>query len=102
MCVCVSLSLSHSAEAVLLCGASSWGVDGWKLGRKRPVVLVGHQFAGDVIESLVMKAKGIVKNTRLRRSSLPYWGVMSAQRRLCGMWYKLLCMQHKGFMTIGN
>ncbi len=78
MCVSLSLSLSHSAEAVLLWCASSLGVDRWELGRKRPVVLVGHEFGGDVIESLVMEAKGIVKNTRLPRSSAPYWGVMSS------------------------
>jgi len=41
-------------------------------------VLVGHEFGGDVIKSLVMEAKGIVQNTRLPRSSAPYWGVMSS------------------------
>jgi len=80
VCVCLSLSLSltHSAEAVLLCCASSEGLFQWGLGRKRPVVLVGHEFGGDVIKSLVMEARGIVKNTRLPRSSTRYWGVMSS------------------------
>jgi len=90
----LSLSLSHSAEAVLLCCASRWGSGRWELGRKRPVVLVGHEFGGDVIKSLVMEAKGIVTNTRpLRslvmeakgivtntrplRSSTPTWDIMS-------------------------
>jgi len=41
-------------------------------------VLVGHEFGGDVIKSLVMEARGIVKNTRLPRSSTRYWGVMSS------------------------
>ncbi len=40
-------------------------------------MLVGHEFGGDVIESLVMEAKGIVKNTRLPRSSIPDWREMS-------------------------
>jgi len=39
-------------------------------------VLVGHEFGGDVIESLVMEAKGIVTNNRPLRSSIPNWGVM--------------------------
>ncbi|CAM6036353.1 unnamed protein product [Sphagnum compactum] len=57
---------------------SRWEPDGWKLGRYRPVVLVGHGFGGNVIESLVMEAKGMVKNTRLPRSSTPDWGLMSS------------------------
>ncbi len=73
VCVCLSLSLSHSAEAVLLCCVSRW-----ELGRKRPVVLVGHEFGGDVIKSLVMEAKEIVTNTRPLRSSTPKWWVMSS------------------------
>jgi hypothetical protein len=40
-------------------------------------VLVGHEFGGDVIKSLVMEAKGIVTNTRLPRSSTPDWATMS-------------------------
>jgi len=82
LCVCVclslSLSLSHSAEAVLLCSVSLLDLDDWELGRKRPVVLVGHEYGGDVIKSLVMEAKGIVTNTRPPRSSTPDWHVMSA------------------------
>ncbi len=78
VCVCVCLSLSHSAEAVLLCCASSWGSDRWELGWKRPVVLVGHEFGGNVIKSLVMEAKGIVTNTRPPRSTIPNWKIMSA------------------------
>jgi hypothetical protein len=74
--VCVSLSLTHAAEAVLLCCASSYN-GRWELGRKRPVVLVGHEFGGDVIKSLVMEAKGIVTNTRPPRSSIPNWETMS-------------------------
>jgi len=77
VCVCFSLSLSHSAEAVLLCRASRWGVGRWGLGRKRPVVLVGHEFGGNVIKSLVMATKEYVKCARLPRSSTP-WGVMSS------------------------
>ncbi|CAK9882236.1 unnamed protein product [Sphagnum jensenii] len=50
----------------------------WELGRKRPVVLVGHEFGGDVIKSFVMEAKGIVTNTRPPRSSTPDWRIMSA------------------------
>ncbi|CAK9882237.1 unnamed protein product [Sphagnum jensenii] len=50
----------------------------WELGRKRPVVLVGHEFGGDVIKSLVMEAKGIVTNTRPPRSSIPDLRLMSA------------------------
>jgi hypothetical protein len=57
---------------------SSWGIDRWKLGRKRPVVLVGHEFGGDVIKSLVMEAKGIVTKTRPLRSSTPNWSSMSS------------------------
>ncbi|KAH8951092.1 hypothetical protein BDL97_09G007700 [Sphagnum fallax] len=53
-----------------------WGLDSWELGSKRPVVLEGHEFGGDVIESLVMEAKGIVTNNRPLRSSIPNWGVM--------------------------
>ncbi|CAK9237317.1 unnamed protein product, partial [Sphagnum jensenii] len=49
----------------------------WELGRKRPVVLVGHEFGGDVIKSLVIEAKGIVTNTRPPRSSTPDWSTMS-------------------------
>ncbi|CAK9236456.1 unnamed protein product [Sphagnum troendelagicum] len=52
--------------------------DGWELGRERPVVLVGHEFGGDVIKSLVMEAKGIVTNTRPPRNSAPDWRIMSA------------------------
>jgi hypothetical protein len=48
-------------------------LDDWELGRKRPVVLVGHEFGGDVIKSLVMEAKGIVTNTRPPRNSTPDW-----------------------------
>ncbi len=73
LCECVRLS--HSAEAVLLCCASR--SDSWGLGREHPVVLVGHEFGGNVIKSLVMEAKGIVTNTRPPRSSIPYWGLMS-------------------------
>jgi len=48
----------------------------WKLGRDRPVVLIGHEFGGDVIMSLVVEAKGIVTNTRPPRSSTPDWSIM--------------------------
>ncbi|CAM6040473.1 unnamed protein product [Sphagnum compactum] len=34
----------------------------WELGSENPVVLVGHKLGGDVIENLVMEAKGILKN----------------------------------------
>ncbi len=51
--------------------------DDWGLGRQGPVVLVGHEFGGDVIKSLVMEAKGIVTNTGLPRSSTPDWATMS-------------------------
>jgi len=40
-------------------------------------VLVGHEFGGDVIKSLVMEAKGIVTNTRPPRSSTSDWHMMS-------------------------
>ncbi len=74
LCVCVCVSLTKSCSFVLC-------RDYWVLGRKRPVVLVGHEFGGDVIESLVMEAKRIVKNTRLPRSSPPDWGVMSRMEK---------------------
>jgi len=85
----------HGCNATTLMSAGlRWGSGRWELGRKRPVVLVGHEFGGDVIKSLVMEAKGIVTNTRpLRslvmeakgivtntrplRSSTPTWDIMS-------------------------
>jgi len=73
VCVCVFLSLSLTKScSFVLCR-----YDDWALGRKRPVVLVGHEFGGDVIKSLVMEAKGIVTNTRPPRSSTPDWEIMS-------------------------
>ncbi|KAH9553168.1 hypothetical protein CY35_09G105000 [Sphagnum magellanicum] len=66
----------HGCNATTLMSAGL-RYDDWALGRKRPVVLVGHEFGGDVIKSLVMEAKGIVTNTRPPRSSTPDWEIMS-------------------------
>jgi hypothetical protein len=41
-------------------------------------VVVGQEFGGDVIESLVMEAKELVKNPSIPRNSTPSWGIMSS------------------------